>query len=313
MEGEVKIVDTEEVPPNILLDAAVETMALPELGLVKVATLLTLVPLASFCHTWLLSPEEEPVTPKPVVPLKLSTSMLVVPEAKAAPVKERSLPKHKVEEAGVTEIPVGLPFTTWVFEAVGDPHTPAFAVNVKVAVPLKLAGAVHVGFNEAASENVPPIPPSDHVALTEEPPMEPPNAAEVPPWQIAERAEPALTIAVGLTDTVFDAKAAVHGLPPVVVSIKVAVPVNEDGGVHVAFNEFALGLKEPPEDVDQVPPVAEPSTEPPNGAVVPPWQISLRKDPAFAEGGSFTTRFFEAVADPHAPPEEVSVKTAVPV
>lgn len=157
------------------------------------------------------------------------------------------------------------------------------------------------------------MPPSDQVAFTDEPPIDPPRAAEVPPWHIAESAGPAFTIAVGFTITVFEAVAEVQGLPPVEVNSKVAVPLNPAGGVQVAFNVLALGLKEPPEVVDHVPPVADPPTEPPNAEVVPPWQISFMEDPALAVGGAFTNIVFEAVADPQAPPLVVSVNVAVPL
>ena len=56
--------------------------------------------------------------------------------------------------------------------------------------------------------------------------------------------------------------------PPLVVSVSVAVPLYPAGGVQVAFNVVALGLKVPPAGVDHVPPVAEPPTEPPNAADV---------------------------------------------
>ena len=51
---------------------------------------------------------------------------------------------------------------------------------------------------------------------------------------------------------------------------------------------MADGRKVPPATDDQVPPVAEPPTEPPNGAVVPPLQIELRAEPTFATGDGIT-------------------------
>jgi len=76
--------------------------------------------------------------------------------------------------------------------------------------------------------------------------------------------------------------------PPVVVSVKVAVPLNPAGGVHVAFNVVASGLKVPPAGVDHIPPVATPPTKPFNAAEVPPWQIAGKAGPAFAVGFGFT-------------------------
>jgi hypothetical protein len=76
--------------------------------------------------------------------------------------------------------------------------------------------------------------------------------------------------------------------PPLVVSVNVAVPLYPAGGVHVAFNVVAFGVKVPPALVDHVPPVAEPPTLPPNAAEVPPWHIALRAIPAFAVGIGLT-------------------------
>jgi hypothetical protein len=76
--------------------------------------------------------------------------------------------------------------------------------------------------------------------------------------------------------------------PPLVVSVRVAVPVNPTGGVHVAFNVVAPGVNVPPDGVDQVPPVAEPPTEPPKGAEEPVPQIGLKAAPALAVATAFT-------------------------
>jgi hypothetical protein len=160
---------------------------------------------------------------------------------------------------------------------------------------------------------VPPIPPSDHIPPVAEPLKEPPKPGVVPPWQIGWRFAPALTIADGVTTCVFEEVATVHGFPPVDVKVKVAVPVNAAGDVQVAFNVFAFGLKEPPAELVHVPPVAEPPTEPPNGAVVPPWQIALNKEPALAVGVVFTVIFFVALAVPQEPPVVVKVKVAMPL
>jgi hypothetical protein len=93
--------------------------------------------------------------------------------------------------------------------------------------------------------------------------------------------------AFGLTTCVLLADVVPHD-PPLVVSVNVAVPLYPAGGVHVAFNDVAFGLKVPPAGVDHVPPVAEPPTLPPNAADVPPWHIALRADPAFAVGNGLT-------------------------
>jgi hypothetical protein len=58
--------------------------------------------------------------------------------------------------------------------------------------------------------------------------------------------------------------------PPLVVSVSVAVPSKPAGAVHVAFKSVGEGLKVPVGELDQVPDVADPPTEPPRGIVVPP-------------------------------------------
>src|SRR6185369_13209793 len=86
--------------------------------------------------------------------------------------------------------------TNIVFDAVAVPHEPPLDVSVSVAVPLKLAGGVHVGLLDefASGENVPPTPPSVQVAPVAVPPNDPPIGAEIPPWQISARAAPVLTV-----------------------------------------------------------------------------------------------------------------------
>ena len=69
---------------------------------------------------------------------------------------------------------------------------------------------------------VPPAPPSDHVAELAPPPNEPPNAAVVPPWQIAVNADPALTVGLTFTVRVLLAEVVPHE-PPDVVSVNVTV------------------------------------------------------------------------------------------
>src|SRR4030095_5114773 len=86
--------------------------------------------------------------------------------------------------------------TNIVLVTVAVPHAPPLLVSVRVAVPLKLAGGVHVGLLDefASGENVPPAPPSDQLAPVAVPPNEPPIGAEIPPWQMSARAAPALTV-----------------------------------------------------------------------------------------------------------------------
>ena len=73
----------------------------------------------------------------------------------------------------------------------------------------------------------------------------------------------------GAVTTIFTVDVtALHGLMPVVVSVKVAVPEKFDAGVQVEMSEFAL-LKLPLGAV-QVAPVAEPPILPDRAVVVPP-------------------------------------------
>lgn len=81
---------------------------------------------------------------------------------------------------------------------------------------------------------------------------------------------PAFTVGVGLTIISTLSETEAHGAIPVVVSMRVAVPLKPAGGVHVAFNVFALGVKVPPAGVLHVPPVAAPPILPDNALVVPP-------------------------------------------
>jgi hypothetical protein len=80
---------------------------------------------------------------------------------------------------------------------------------------------------------------------------------------------PAFAEVVPFTVIIFES-VSVPQEPPEVVNVNVAVPEKPAGGVHVAFKVVSFGLKVPPEVVDHVPPVAEPLTEPPKAAVVPP-------------------------------------------
>ena len=86
--------------------------------------------------------------------------------------------------------------------------------------------------------------------------------------------------------------------PPLLVKVKVAVPLNPAGGVQVAFKLVALGLKVPPAFEDQVPPVAEPPTLPPKAAEVPPWQMAGRAAPTLTVGAGVTVIFKTLVVLP---------------
>ena len=71
------------------------------------------------------------------------------------------------------------------------------------------------------------------------------------------------------TIILIDEETAAQGAIPVVVREITAVPKKVGGGVHVAFNVLAFGLKVPPAGVDHVPPVAELVTAPDNVAEPP--------------------------------------------
>ena len=91
---------------------------------------------------------------------------------------------------------VGTVFTSCVFEAVVVPQAPPAVVKVKVAVPVKPAGAVQVvvfGVNPALLANVPPEV-VDHTALVALPPKDPPKAPVVPPWQMVANTAPGLAV-----------------------------------------------------------------------------------------------------------------------
>lgn len=57
----------------------------------------------------------------------------------------------------------------------------------------------------------------------------------------------------------------------------------------MAFKLVGVGEKIPPISPSlQVPPVAEPPTEPPSADELVPWHIALRAEPAFAVGKALT-------------------------
>jgi hypothetical protein len=168
------------------------------------------------------------------------------------------------------------------FDADAVPH-PLVVVRVNDAVPLYPLNGVHVAFKFVAEGlNVPPAE-LDQIPVVAEPPTEPPSGAVVPPGQIDGTAGPALAVAAGETVALFDADAVPH--PLVVVRVNVAVPLYPLNGFQVAFKFVAEGLNVPPAELDQIPVVAEPPTEPPSGAVVPPVQIVETAGPALAVAG----------------------------
>jgi hypothetical protein len=95
-----------------------------------------------------------------------------------------------------------------------------------------------------------------------------------------------LTVGVGRTVIFTGDVVDEHGAIPVVVSVRTAVPVNEPGGVQMAFKVLAFGLNVPPAGVVQVPPEADPPTMPVSD-VEPPWQMVWAM-PALAVGNGRT-------------------------
>ena len=65
-----------------------------------------------------------------------------------------------------------------------------------------------------------PVKPSDHIPLVAPLPTEPPKAAVVCPWQIADKAEPAVAVGFGFTESVLLGVAVPHD-PPLVVNVNV--------------------------------------------------------------------------------------------
>lgn len=105
---------------------------------------------------------------------------------------------------------------------------------------------------------------------------------------------------------------AAHGFIPVVVKVRIALPLKPGGGVQVAVKVVALGVKTPPAGEDQIAPVAEPPIAPDNAFVVPPWHI-VCPAPAFEIGVGRTLIFSEEETAIHGLiPVEVKVKIAVP-
>lgn len=247
----------------------------------------------------------------PPAPPSLHTAPVAPPPNE--PPKAAVVPPWHIAATAEPAFTVGLAFTTNELVAEVVPHEPPDVVSVKVTGLVEDADAVYVvvaGVLPLLLVNVPPAPPSLQIAAVAPPPNEPPKAAVVPPWQIAVKAEPAFTVGFSLTVTFLLADVVPH-TPPEVVSVNVTGDVDDADAVYVAVAGVLplLLVKVPP-----APPslhtalVAPPPNEPPNAAVVPPWQIAAKAEPALAVGFGFTVKFLLAVAVPQLPPDVVSVK-----
>lgn len=155
---------------------------------------------------------------------------------------------------------------------------------MRVAVPEKLAGGVHLAFKSVGDGvNIPPaeevqVPP---VAL---PPTKPPRGSEMLPWPIGSIKGPMFIMGNVSTSTVLVSK--IMAQPFVALSFKVAVPVYPADGVQVALGSW-ISEKVPPSGVDQVGyPFRE--TEAPNGAVVSPIQTAVTGSPIVTTGAMLT-------------------------
>lgn len=201
--------------------------------------------------------------------------------------------------------------TFTVLLAVVVPHDPPLVVSIRVAVPVQLLAGVHVALSVVAfGVNVPPAA-VDQVPPVAVPPTDPPRPTVVLFLHISASAAPAL--AVGPSTLIVLLAVVVPHEPPLVVSTSVAVPVQLRSGVQVAFSVVALGVNVPPADVDHVPPVALPPTDPPSAADAVFLHISARAEPAFAVGLAFTVNVLLAVEPSQVPPCAVSTSVVVPV
>ena len=79
------------------------------------------------------------------------------------------------------------------FVSVVEPHEPPLVVNVNVILPLSDAPAVYVALATSVSFVHDPDPPL-HLPPVAPPPTDPPIAADVVPWHIADNPLPALTV-----------------------------------------------------------------------------------------------------------------------
>ena len=232
-----------------------------------------------------------------------------VPPVALPPIEPPSaavVPPWQIAAIAGPELADGIGVTTIVFDTDVVPQFPPDVVKISVAVPEYPAGGVHVAFKLVAfGLKVPPAV-VDHIPPVALPPTEPPNAPDVHPWQIAAIAAPAFAVGPGFT-VIFLFAEVVPQVPPLVFKVSVAVPEYPAGGVHVAFNVVAFGLKVPPAGVDHVPPVALPLTEPPSATVVPPWQIAAIAGPIFTNGAGLTVIVIVCDIPTQAPVVEVAV------
>ena len=229
------------------------------------------------------------------------------------PPKAAVVPPWQIADTAAPAFTVGFGFTVNNLLAEVVPQPPPAVVSVRVTGDVDDAEAVYVavaGVLPPLLVKVPPAAPSLHIAEVAPPPNEPPKDAVVPPWHIAATAEPTFTVGLGLTVKLLLAEVVPHA-PPEVVKVKVTGEVEDADAVYVVVAGVlpVLLVNVPP-----APPslhtaeVAPPPNEPPNAAVVPPWQIPATAEPAFAVGFGFTVNDLFADVVLHDPPDEVSVK-----
>ena len=102
----------------------------------------------------------------------------------------------------------------------------------------------------------------------------------------------------GFTVRITISVAGLQGPVASVVSVRVIIPVNDDGGVKVAFNVVFDGLYVPPTGNSvQIPLVAEPPIDP-FRLILPPLHICISL-PAFAVGAVSTVKFVVTDVEPH--------------
>jgi len=194
--------------------------------------------------------------------------------------------------------------TVIVLVAFVVPHDPPEVVNVNVIGVVDPADAVYVAVLGVAPPLFvnEPLAPSVHTAEVAPPPNEPPNAAEVPPWQIAPITPPTLTVGFGLTTIVLVAFVVPHD-PPEVVNVNVIGVVDPAEAVYVAVLGVAppLFVNEPLAPSVHTAEVAPPPNDPPNAAEVPPWQIAPITPPTLTVGFGLTVIVPVAVVCVHVP------------
>ena len=228
------------------------------------------------------------------------------------PPKAVVVPPWQIAATPEPAFTVGFGFTVNDLLADVLPHEPPDVVRVNVTGDVDDADAVYVvvaGVVPLLLVNVPPAPPSLHTAEVAPPPNEPPKAAVVPPWQMADNAEPTFTVGFGFTVKVLLA-VALPQPPPEVVRVKVTGDVDDAGAVYVVVPGVlpVLFANVPPAPPSlQTAEVALPPNEPPKVVVVPPWQMATKPVPALAVGLDVTVNDLLADVEPHEPPDVVSV------